>query len=193
MNQNELNEARTNPEFLAYLEQTQKDAIESENISALYEVLDSLLILDLNDEDRINTVYSNILQISFEKIEELLAQEHKLQLEGDEFYYIRSFYEHSIEKWSFGDIKGAKELLFVLSQIIDDDRLIDALNIHVIACAKGMDLDTFYAKKVNVASEIEDEKHGYFIVNFQFDTKEYIKNNQSLLDDEFEKLKHLLN
>lgn len=50
MDKAELHEARTNPEFLNYLEQTRLDAIQTENISALYEVLDSMLILDLDEE-----------------------------------------------------------------------------------------------------------------------------------------------
>ena len=49
MTNEELNEARTNPEFINYLEKTKEDAIKSKNISALYEVLDSLLILDFLD------------------------------------------------------------------------------------------------------------------------------------------------
>ena len=50
MNKAELHEARTNPDFLKYLELTRKDAIDLRNISAMYEVLDSYLILDLEAE-----------------------------------------------------------------------------------------------------------------------------------------------
>ena len=50
MTKEELNQARTNPEFINYLEETRIDAINTKNISALYEVLDSLLILDLDEE-----------------------------------------------------------------------------------------------------------------------------------------------
>jgi hypothetical protein len=192
MDQKELNEARTNPEFLSYLEKTQIDAIETDNISALYEVLDSLLILDLRDNDRINLVYNHILKIAFEQIELYLKDEKKLSLEDDQLFYIRAFYEYGIEKWSYEDIKGAKELFFVLSQMVDDERLCDALGIHIIACSNGLDLDSFYAQKVAVASEIEDESHGYFITNFQFDTKEYLAKNSDILKKEFDALEHLL-
>lgn len=71
MDKAELHEARTNPEFLNYLEQTRLDAIKTENISALYEVLDSMLILDL-DEEKINAIYETILKIAFEKIEAIV-------------------------------------------------------------------------------------------------------------------------
>lgn len=192
MNQKELNEARTNPEFLSYLEKTQMDAIETENISALYEVLDSLLVLDITDNNRVDLVYNHILKIAFEKIEQLLKDEHKLSLDGDELYYTRAFYELAIEKWSTADIKGAKELFFVLSGIVSDDRLSDALDVHVIACAKGISLDSFYEQKVDIANIVDDEKHGYFIINFQFDTKEYLETNKEILQKEYDNLKHLL-
>ena len=113
MTQEELNQARTNPEFLKYLQETQDDAIKTKNISALYEVLDSLLILDLTEEDRVNLVYNQILEIAFEKIEEALKAEKRLGIEGDELYYIRAFYELGIEKWSNEDCSGAKELFFI--------------------------------------------------------------------------------
>jgi len=60
MTSQQLNEARTNEQFLNYLLQTQTDAIETQNISALYEVLDSLLILDIEDYERIDLVYKGI-------------------------------------------------------------------------------------------------------------------------------------
>ena len=76
MDQNELNEARTSPEFLDFLNQREKEAFEKEDISILYEVLDSLLILDLQ-EDRVNKIYEKILTISFDTIEERLKENKK--------------------------------------------------------------------------------------------------------------------
>ncbi|RXI37117.1 hypothetical protein CRU99_12435 [Malaciobacter mytili] len=191
MDKSELNQARTNPDFLNYLEQTRVDALKTENISALYEVLDSFLILDL-DEDKVNEVYEAILKISFSKVEEIVNSGKKLALKEEQLFYIRSFYEHAIEKWSYGDIEGAKQLFFVLYNILDDERLEDALKIHVIALAKGMDLDTFYEKKVDINNVLEDETHGYFIVNFNFAPKLFLKENASILEKEYENLKYLL-
>lgn len=191
MTNEELNEARTNPEFINYLEETRVAAINNKNISALYEVLDSLLILDL-EQEKINSVYENILKISFENVENIVNSGKKLQLNDDELYYARSFYEHAIEKWSYNDLDGAKELFFVLSNIIEDDFLKEALNVHLIACSKELDLDTFYDEKVNVNNVPIDEKYGYFIVTFNFDTKIFLDENQTILNKEFENLKHLL-
>ncbi len=191
MDQNELNEARTNPEFLSFLDEREKEAFEKENISILYEVLDSLLILDLQ-EARINKIYEKILTISFDQIEGRLKENKQLSLHSDDIYYIRSFYEHSIEKWSRGNIQGAKELLFVLSNIIDDERLKDSIEVHIIACAKNLTLDEFYDTKVRLNSEVDDEDHGYFIMRYKFDTKQFLEQNSSLLISEYKTLQHLL-
>ncbi len=191
MNKKELHNARTNPDFLKYLEQTRKDAIDLKNISAMYEVLDSYLILDL-EEKKINELYENILKVSFEKIEELVNKNQKLSLESDELFYVRSFYEHAIEKWSYENYDGAKELIFILTQIVDDDKFVSALNMHLIMCSLKIDLDGFYEKYVDINSANESEKYGYFIMNFKVDVEEFLKENKKVLDKEYKNLKHLM-
>ncbi|MEA3498602.1 MAG: hypothetical protein U9R16_06030 [Campylobacterota bacterium] len=192
MTPEELNEARVNPEFLGFLEEKEAAALESKSISELYEVLDSLLILDL-DENRIHTVYGEILKVSFDKIEDRLKDEKKLSLDNDDIYFIRSFYEHAIEKWSCENYDGAKELFFILSQIVEDEKFVDAINIHLLATAQNKDMDSFYEKDVEHQNEVEEEKYGYFILDFKFDVKEYLDTNLDKVQEQYEKLKHLLN
>ena len=191
MDKEQLQEARTNPDFLKYLEETRVEAISTKNISALYEVLDSFLVLDL-DEEKINSVYQHILQISFESVETIVNENRKLKLEGDDLFYVRAFYEHAIEKWSYENFDGAKELIFVLSNITEDEILCNALQIHIIALSKKIDLDSFYEKEVDLESSSEEEKYGYFITNFNYDKREYLENNIKTLEKEYENLKHLL-
>ncbi|MEA3384792.1 MAG: hypothetical protein U9Q20_09015 [Campylobacterota bacterium] len=191
MDKQELNEARTNPEFLAYLNEKEKEVMESRSVSGLYEVLDSLLVLDL-DEQRVHKIYSEILKVSFDKIEERLKEDTKLSLDGEDIYFVRSFYEHAIEKWSMLNFDGANELFFILTQIVDDEVLVDALNVHLIACAKKIDMDNFYDDNVLLEDKEIDEKYGYFITEFNFDTKKYLESNVNILNEQFEKLKHLL-
>jgi len=192
MEPNELHEARTNPDFLEYLDVREKEVMESKSLSGLYEVLDTLLVLDL-DEERVHKIYQEILKTAFDGIEERLKQEEKLSLDNDDIFYIRSFYEHAIEKWSMGNAKGAKELFFILTQICEDELLVDALNIHLIACTTQSDMDDFYEKNVLEEQTHSEDKYGYFIIDFVFDTKEYLKNHAELLKAEFKALKHLLN
>jgi len=191
VDQLELNEARTNPEFLSYLDVRQKEVMESRSISGLYEVLDTLLVLDL-DENRVHKVYEEILKISFDSIEDRLKDEKKLSLDGDDIFYIRSFYEHSIEKWSLGNFDGAKELFFILTQIVEDQTLVDSIKVHLIACSKKIDMDTFYEEKMIHEQPNVEDKYGYFIMHYQFETSKYLNENSSILDKEYENLKHLL-
>ncbi|RXJ98561.1 hypothetical protein CRU98_09315 [Arcobacter sp. CECT 8986] len=190
MDKEELNEARTNPDFLKYLEETRVDAINQKNIAALYEVLDSMLILDL-DEEKINEVYENILKTSFSNVDDIINSGKKLKLQEQELFYTRAFYEHAIEKWSYGDIDGAKQLIFILIHIIEDSKLEEALKIHLIYLNKNSDLDSFYENSVEI-SDNSDEKYGYFIVNFNFEITQYLKENAHILEQENENLKYLL-
>lgn len=191
MDKEQLHDARTNPDFLKYLEETREDAIATQNISALYEVLDSFLILDL-DEEKVNTVYQNILKIAFAQVQNIINENKKLTLEGDNLFYVRAFYEHAIEKWSYENFDGARDLIFVLTNILDDELLENALKAHIIALAINTNLDNFYENDVNLESTNDDEKYGYFITEFNYDLKEYLELNKKTLDEENEKLKHLL-
>lgn len=192
MEPNELHEARTNPDFLEYLNVREKEVMESKSLSGLYEVLDTLLVLDL-DEERVHTIYQEILKVAFDGIESRLKQKEKLSLDTDDIFYIRSFYEHAIEKWSMGNAKGAKELFFILTQICEDELLVDAMSVHLIACTTQSDMDDFYEKNVLEEQSHSEDKYGYFIIDFVFDTKEYLKNHAELLNTEFKALEHLLN
>ena len=192
MEPEELHEARTNPEFLDYLDVKEKEVKESKDISGLYELLDTLLVLDI-DEERVHNVYQEILKIAFDNIEDRLKNEKKLSLNDDDIYFIRSFYEHAIEKWSMGNFKGAKELFFILTQICEDEILVEALNVHLIACALESEMDEYYDENVAEDQTYTEEKYGYFILDFTFDKKEYLEKNIDLLQKQFEELSHLLN
>jgi len=191
MTQEEIIKASTDPEFLGYLEVREKDVLESKKISGLYEVLDSLLILDLQ-EDRINKIYETILMVAFDSIEKKLKDNTKLTLDNDDLYYVRAFYEHSIEKWSRDDYKGAKELFFILSQIVEDETLLNAINIKLLACDAKEDMEVFYDEKIQHDQEQREERYAYFLLDFKFDTKAYLKENKKTLEKIYEELKPLL-
>ena len=191
MTQDEIIKASTDPEFLGYLEVREKDVLESKKISGLYEVLDSLLILDLQEE-RINKIYETILIVAFDSIEKKLKEKSKLTLDNDDLYYIRAFYEHSIEKWSRDEYKGAKELFFILSQIVEDETLLNAINIKLLACNAKEDMEIFYDEKIQHEQEQREEKYAYFLLDFKFDTKAYLEENKKVLEDIYKELKPLL-
>lgn len=191
MTPQELSEARTNPDFLKYLEEARVNSIKSKNIELMYETLDSMLVLDL-DEEKINSLYEEILKLSFLSVEKLLNKNEKLDLNEPNIFYIRALYEHAIEKWTNENFTGAKELLFVIANIIDDNILKDALNCMIIFLNKELNFDEFYDGFVDLESNNSDEKYGYFLINFNFKTADFLKDNQNILEQEYKNLQHLI-
>ena len=191
MDKEQLFEARTNPDFLKYLEEARINSMKAEDIGLMYETLDSMLVLDL-DEEKVNKLYEQILKTSFNNVEKILSKHEKLNLEGDNLLYVRALYEHAIEKWSYDNFDGAKDLIFVLANIIKDENLEKALNILIIFLASEIQLDDFYDTKVDLEVELDDEKYGYFIMNFRFDNQKFLEENKNILEKEYKNLKHLL-
>ena len=191
MDKEALFQARTNPDFLKYLEEARVNSMKAEDIGLMYETLDSMLVLDL-DEENINKLYEQILKTSFANVEKILEKHEKLNLEGDNLLYVRALYEHAIEKWSYDNFDGAKDLIFVLSNIINDEILEKALNILLVFLSSKIQLDDFYDTKVDLEADVEDEKYGYFIMNFRFDNQEFLNENKNILEKEYKNLKHLL-
>ncbi len=191
MDKSELHEARTNPDFLKYLEETRVSSIEQKNISAMYETLDSMLVLGL-EEEKINSLYENILKVAFENVEVIVNSSRKLKLEDDELLYVRAFFEHAVEKWSINNFNGASELIFVLANIIDDEVLEKSLNTLLIVLSKQTNLDEFFENKVDLEKEPTSEKYGYFITNFKFDQDKYLEENKDTLKELYKKYQPLL-
>lgn len=191
MDKEALFQARTNPDFLKYLEETRVNSMKAGDIGLMYETLDSMLILDL-DEENIHKLYEQILKTSFENVEKIIENNEKLKLEGDNLLYVRALFEHAVEKWSYDNFDGAKELFFVISNIIDDEILEKSLNILIIFLSSKIQIDDFYDTRVDLDSNIDDEKYGYFITNFRFDKQEFLNENKNILEREYKNLKHLL-
>ena len=150
-----------------------------------------MLILDL-DESKINSIYEHILSISFDEVQIIIDNGKKLSLDNHELYLVRSFYEHAIEKWSNEQFDAAKELFFVLCNIIEDEILEKSLNVHLLALASSMSLDDFYEKKVDSSSVSSEEKYAYFIDAYNFNIDDYLEENKIKLEKEYASLKHLL-
>ena len=191
MDKEQLFEARTNPDFLKYLEEARINSMKAEDIGLMYETLDSMLVLDL-DEEKVNKLYEQILKTSFNNVEKILSDHEKLNLEGDNLLYVRALYEHAIEKWSYDNFDGAKDLVFVLANIVDDESLVKSLNILIVFLSSNIALDDFYDTKVDLEADVEDEKYGYFITNFNFDNDEFLKESKDILETQYKNLKHLL-
>ena len=191
MDKEALFEARTNPDFLKYLEEARINSMKAEDIGLMYETLDSMLVLDL-DEEKVNKLYEQILKTSFSNVEKILSKHAKLNLEDDNLLYVRALYEHAIQKWSHDNFDGAKDLIFVLANIVDDESLVKSLKILIVFLSSKIGLDDFYDTRVDLEADVDDEKYGYFITNFNFDNQEFLDENKDMLETEYKNLKHLL-
>ncbi len=157
----------------------------------MYETLDSMLVLDL-DEEKINSLYDEILKLAFLSVEKLLNKNEKLDLSEPNIFYIRALYEHAIEKWTNENFAGAKELLFVIANIIEDDTLKNSIDCMIVFLNKELNFDEFYDGFVDIEAINDDEKYGYFLTNFNFEIVLFLKENQNILEEEYKKLQHLI-
>ena len=180
MEAKELQEARTNPDFLKFLLEKEELANETRSIKELYEVLDVMLVLDL-DENKINTIFDTILQVAFEKVEEALANKKPLDLASDDLYIARAIYEYAIENWSSQNPDGAKGIFYILISILEDKHQNNSLMVHIISTHNQESLESFYNKVV--PNEANQDIYGYFITNYNFDIDEYIKENINIIND----------
>ncbi|PRM98168.1 hypothetical protein [Aliarcobacter cryaerophilus] len=191
MNKDDLNEARTNPDFLIYLEAAMQNSINNQNIEMMYEILDTMLVLDL-EEEKTNKIYDEILKVATLNLQEKLEKNELLKLENIDFLTIRAFYELAIEKWSNSDFELAKALFFTLANSINDEFLKKNMEILIIYLSKELDFEDFYEEFVNKYELESKEEYGYFITSFNFDVDDFLKNNQEFLQKEYENLKHLI-
>lgn len=191
MNKNDLNEARTNPDFLIYLEAAMQNSIKNQNIEMMYEILDTMLVLDL-EEEKTNKIYEEILKVATLNLEEKLEKNELLKLENIDFLTIRAFYELAIEKWSNSDFELAKALFFTLANSINDDFLKKNMEVLIVNLSKELDFEDFYEEFVDKDELESKEEYGYFITTFHFDVDDFLKNHQEFLQKEYENLKHLI-
>ena len=125
----------------------------AQDIGLMNETLDSMLVLDL-DEENINKLYEQFLKTSFEQVQKILESHEKLNLQGDNLLYIRALYEHAIEKWSYDNFDGAKDLIFVLANIIQDEELEKALNVLIIFLSSKIQLEELFQKHSGSVTKI---------------------------------------
>lgn len=181
MDANELQEARTNPDFLKFLSEKEENAKATKNLKELYEVLDTMLILDL-DVSRVDSVYENILQLAFERVEQTLASQGALDLQEDGLYVARAIYEYAIENWSNQNYGGAKGIFYILNSIINDENLNNSLIIHIISVHNEETLDSFYTK-IDHEEQNSSDIYGYFITRYNFDTTQYLQDNAGVVQE----------
>ena len=130
---------------------------------------------DTFDEKTLLDYYRNILDLSLEKLTDILESHTKLKMdEVQDFATARALYEYAMEHYHAGKNEDAAALFEILSGITDDAKFSKAMQIHTAAARKGMDLDTFLEEYADMDAV---ETSGNFYIG------DFTNEAHSLLDD----------
>ena len=164
-----------------------KDRLQEENIQKLYELLDTALQEDW-EEEAIDELYQKILELSFDRLANKLTRGEKFDLRDPmDLYSARGVYEHALERWESGDFKGAKELFLVLSFLMPK-RFKEPMLLGAGMCAKETPLERFLEEFVD--QERIDEG-SFFLEYLTPKAKEFLAKNQELIQRELQELEKI--
>ncbi len=183
----DIEKLKKDKEFLQNLQDEKQKALKSKDIVKMYDVLDTMLALDLDDED-IDRLYEAILEVAFDRLGDMLMEGKKFDFgkEADE-YTARAMYEHAIERWDRRDFNGAKELFGVLSFLVPQ-KWQEAMAIPLVATAKRMELDKFLQEFVD-KEKIGEEN--IFLDAFTDNAKKFFAQNSEVFKEELAKMEKL--
>ena len=171
--------------FLEELKQKKMQALKSGDIVNLYDLLDTMLLLDM---DEVDELYSHILQIAFDALAEKLTKGERFNFNDErELYIARAVYEHALERWDSEDLKGAKELFLVLSFMVPENYQKGIL-LALGATAKGIELDIFLDEFIDKEKLNEDS---FFFDKFTPKAEEFLAKEQMVVKRELAQIEKL--
>lgn len=187
----DIEELKTNKEFLANLELLKDEMFEQKSLIKGYQLLDSLILIEA-EEDRINEVFTFIVNEAFDKLATYLTTKKFFDMNiQEDISTIRAIYEHAIQTYSDNSTKSAKELFLVLNYVIDYPKLQDAMMVHAISVMNGTKFDDFMSNIADNSKYDESDPLAYFLTNFQVDINEFYKNNDKYIQKANNELKVL--
>ncbi|WP_456380445.1 hypothetical protein [Hydrogenimonas sp.] len=188
---NEFEELKKNPEFMMDLANREEAAVKAKDIVAMYDVLDTSVMLDLSAE-RLNRIYSEILQYVFDRLADKLTKEEFFDITNQaDLYTLRGIYEHGIERYSENDFKGAKEIFLILHYTAADETLSKAMMPHIAAAASQMKFDDFLDELVDIENPNESETYGFFLTNFKPSVEGFLQEKKEVLENALKELETL--
>lgn len=192
MTQQDLQQLKNDPQFIQNLEKLSQEAKTEHSVEKAYQVLDASLLVEQENET-IDSLFAEILQLSFDALAQKLSQNQKFDPNNsEELARLRAIYEHGIEKYSNGDFKGAKEIFLVLHHMFEEQNVKKALEVHIIACVNEVDFDEFFENYTDAKAISEDvSKFAHFITHFTIDTDAYINENAQKLNEALSELESI--
>ncbi len=188
MREENLTRLKMDQEFLRELQRKKEQAIKEGDIVKLYDVLDTMLALDMEDED-IDLLYQKILEIAFDTLAQKLVKGEIFDLKKEkDLYTARAIYEHALERWDSKDFQGANELFLVLSFIVNDEEVRKAMLLALGATAKRVDLEEFLHRFVD-RSQLDEKS--FFFTSLTSEAERFLQQNASLIEDELKKIEKI--
>ncbi len=129
---------------------------------------------DTFDEDTLQDFYTNILDMSLERLTDALEAPRTMDMnEVQDFATLRALYEYAMEHYHAGDISDASALFEVLSGLSNNDKFSLALKFHWIAAKENINLDDFMSKIADIDAT---QEAGTFYISL------FTKEAQKMLD-----------
>jgi len=187
----EIKSLQNDPVFLAELLEREEKAFQTKNIISLYDVLDSLLLFDSDTKERVNKLYSSIIEGALESLHTKLKGEKLFDVNDENDHYsLRAIYEYAIEQYNGGRFYEAKELFIMLSILTDNNVFKGAMQIHLISILKNIPFEDFISKFVD-AEKMKSINKSFFILYFYDEANQFLHNNSNLIQEAIKKVKNI--
>lgn len=182
---------KNSKEFLANLDLLEEEMRSKESIKKGYQLLDSLILIEA-DEERINDVFTFILNHAFDRLSENLTTKNTFNMrEEEDIATVRAIYEHAIQIYSDRSFKSAKELFLVLHHVVDYYKLQESMMIHAVNAMKNIEFDDFIESIVDTKKFDPNVELAHFLLYFTVEPKYYLEHNKKFVDQAKKELRVL--
>lgn len=182
---------KSSKEFLANLDLLEEEMKSKESIKKGYQLLDSLILIEA-DEERINEIFTFILNHAFDRLSQSLVSNNTFNMRDEEdVATVRAIYEHAIQIYNDRSFNSAKELFLVLHHVVDYYLLQESLMIHAVNAMKNVEFDDFVASIVDTKKFDPNIELAHFLIYYTVEPKYYLEHNQKYVEQAKEELKVL--
>ena len=187
----EILSLQNDPVFLNDLLERENNAFHTKEISSLYDVLDTLLLFKTDTKERINKLYSFIIEEALNNLHIKLKNEELFDLnKKNDHYSLRAIYEYGIEQYNGGQLHEAKELFIMLSILTDNNVFKGAMQIHLISILKEISFENFLEDFVDM-DKMESENESFFILYFHDKANQFLHKHANLIKSAIQEVKNI--
>jgi len=125
------------------------------SIAKKYEELE--ILLNKNKEEEINDLFREILEETFNLINEKIENKKTLDVNNEEEKAaIRAMFEYMLELWDEEAIEEAKAVGYDMVYLVDDAKVKEMFTMFVIGMLAGLSLEEFFEKYVKADKIYKD-------------------------------------